>query len=156
MTIAFGRPWRFIAFLMNFNAAALSRVLVTKDSNTALDSPPEVAHLAVDLHVDLVETPMPMGELAHVLDPLSADLAGEHRAEPVSPQPHGLVTNVDAALEQQVLDVAQGQGETDLKHDHQPDHLGRGVEPAKRVVGFLLAGHPARLNSIPYGPVHLR
>jgi hypothetical protein len=44
---------------------------------------------------------------AHVLDPLPADLAGEHRAEPVPPQPHRLMADVDAALEQQVLDVPQ-------------------------------------------------
>ena len=74
-----------------------------------IDGAPEVAHLAAHLHVDLVEMPLPMGELAHTVDPPTADLAGEHRAEPAPPQPHGLVANVDAALEQQILDVAQRQ-----------------------------------------------
>jgi hypothetical protein len=32
--MAFGRPWRFMAFLMNFNAAALSLFFVTNDSST--------------------------------------------------------------------------------------------------------------------------
>ena len=75
-----------------------------------VDSPPEIAHLAVDLHVDLVKMPAPVGVGAHVLDPLPADLAGEHRAEAVPPEPHGLMADVDAALEQEILDVAQRQG----------------------------------------------
>lgn len=39
-----------------------------------VDGPPEVAHLAVDLHVDRVEVPPPVGERAHPLDALPADL----------------------------------------------------------------------------------
>ena len=35
VTIALGDPWRFRAFLMNFSAAALSLVSVTKDSSTS-------------------------------------------------------------------------------------------------------------------------
>jgi hypothetical protein len=45
-----------------------------------IDGPPEVAHLAIDPHVDLVEMPTPVGVGPHVLDPLSSDLGGEHRA----------------------------------------------------------------------------
>ena len=33
-----------------------------------------------------------------------ARLRGEHRAEPVAPEPHRLTTNIDATLGQQVLD----------------------------------------------------
>ena len=71
---------------------------------------PEVAHLAIDFHVDLVEAPPPVGVAPHPVDPLLADLGGEHRAEPVPPKPHRLLADVDATLEQQVLDVAQRQG----------------------------------------------
>jgi hypothetical protein len=45
----------------------------------------------------------------HALDALSADLVGEHRTEPVPPEAHRLVADVDAALEQQVLDVPKRQ-----------------------------------------------
>jgi len=48
-----------------------------------------------------------VSELAHVMHPLAADLAGEHWPEPGPPKPYRLVTYVYAALEQQVLDVAQ-------------------------------------------------
>jgi len=36
-----------------------------------------------------------------------AHLRGKHLAEPVPPEPHRLMTNVDATLGQQVLDLAQ-------------------------------------------------
>ena len=53
-----------------------------------VDRPPQVAHLAIDLHVHLVETPPPMGMLAHRLDTLVADFAGGpkrfHRSRTVS------------------------------------------------------------------------
>ena len=38
-----------------------------------------------------------------------ANLAGEHRAKPVPPEPDCLVADVDPALGQQILDVAQRQ-----------------------------------------------
>ena len=84
-----------------------------------------VAHLGVDTDVDFVEMPAPVGVGPHVMNALSADLGGEHRAEPVPPKPHRLVADVDAALEQQVLDVAQRQRVADVHHHHQPDDLGR-------------------------------
>ena len=74
-----------------------------------VDGAPEVVHLADDLHVDLVEMPPPMSEGPHPLDPLPADLGGEHRAEPVPPEPHRLVADVDAALGQQVLHIPERQ-----------------------------------------------
>jgi len=63
--------------------------------------------LAIDLHVDLVEVPPPVGVCPHPTDPLAADLSGEHRAEPVPSEPYRLVADVDPALGQQILDVAQ-------------------------------------------------
>jgi len=50
---------------------------------------------------------MPGRERPHPIDPFAADLSGEHWPEPVPPEPHGLITNVDAALGQEVLDVSQ-------------------------------------------------
>jgi len=49
-------------------------------------------------------------EAPHVADPLAADRAGEHRAEPVPPVPHRLMTEVDVTLEQQVFDVLSDSG----------------------------------------------
>ncbi len=36
-----------------------------------------------------------------------SDLGGKQRAEPVPPEPYRLVADIDTALEQQVLDLAQ-------------------------------------------------
>jgi len=55
--------------------------------------------------------------------------------------PDGFMADIDAALVQQVLDVAQRQRETHVHHDRQADDLGAGSEIAKR--GGL--AHPAKL-----------
>jgi hypothetical protein len=36
-----------------------------------------------------------------------ADLGREHRTKPVPPEPHRLVTDIDAAFKEQVLDLLQ-------------------------------------------------
>ena len=66
-----------------------------------------------------------MAEPAHRVHALAPNIAGKHWPEPVPPEPHGLVTHVDAALEQQILDVAQRQWEPDVYQHDQPDDLGR-------------------------------
>jgi hypothetical protein len=83
-----------------------------------IDRSPEIVHLAVDFHVDLVEVPAPMTEASHAVYPLPADIAGKEWPKPVPPLAHRLMANVDAALEQQVLDVPQGEWETHVHHYH--------------------------------------
>jgi hypothetical protein len=63
-----------------------------------INSAPEIVFHAVDLHENLVEMPASMAEIPHRLDPATADLGRENRAEPVPPEPHRLVRDVDAAL----------------------------------------------------------
>ena len=89
-----------------------------------IDRSPEVHHLAVELDVHLVEVPAPMPEPAHSADPLPADVRGEQRTEAVPPMPHRLVADVDAAFEQQVLNITQRERKADIHHHHQPDHFG--------------------------------
>lgn len=48
---------------------------------------------------------LPLRDLAHMVGPTNADLAGEHRTEPVDPAPHALVADIDAALVQKVFDI---------------------------------------------------
>ena len=45
------------------------------------------------------------------------------------PEPHGLVADFDAALVQQVFDVAQRQREPDIHHHRQADDFGARLEP---------------------------
>jgi hypothetical protein len=65
-----------------------------------------------------------MAEAAHAADPLAADVGREQRPEPVLPEPHGFVANIDAALEQQILHVPQRRREPNVHHHHKADHLG--------------------------------
>ena len=80
-----------------------------------IDRTPKVVHLAVDLHVDLIEMPVPLCVSPHCINPLLTDLGSEHRPEPVPPKSHRLVADVDATLREQILDVSQrkrGNGRT--------------------------------------------
>jgi hypothetical protein len=56
--------------------------------------------LTIDPDEILTEVPAPVRECPHPIDPVAADLGGKYRPEPVPPEPHGLKTNVDAALGQ--------------------------------------------------------
>src|SRR5690606_28835863 len=81
-------------------------------------------------HENLVEMPAPSAR-AHALDAPLADLAGEHRPEPMPPEPHGLVADVDAAFVQQVFDTPQRERKADVHHHRQADDLGRRLEVAE-------------------------
>ena len=70
------------------------------------------------------------------------DLCGEHRAEPVPPEPYRLVADIDTALEQQVLDLAQRQRVPDIHHHREANDFGRTIEIAEGIF------HPLRLGSI--------
>jgi hypothetical protein len=85
---------------------------------------PQVNHLAVELHVHLVQVPTPVPKASHSADPLAANVSGEQRPEPVPPVPNGFVANVDAALEQKVFDVAQAERKPNVHHHDQPYRLG--------------------------------
>lgn len=63
-------------------------------------------------------------EAAHAKYPLAPDFRREHRPEPVPPEPHCLVANVNPTFEQQVLNVAQAERKPDIHQHHQADHLG--------------------------------
>jgi len=75
--------------------------------------------------------PAPLAAAPHPVDPAFPDLGGEHRAEPVTPEPHRLMADLDAVFVQQVFDVAQRQRETDVHHNRQTDDLGARLEIAE-------------------------
>lgn len=56
------------------------------------------------------------------------------------------MTDVDAALEEQVLDVPPRQRESDVHHHHEADRFGRGVEIAEWTGGFARAWHGLTLS----------
>jgi len=111
-----------------------------------IDGAPEVDHLAIELHVHLVEVPLPLPEVPHPVHPLTPDVRGEKWPEPVPPMAHGLVADVDAALEQQVFNVSQAEREAHIHQHHQPDHLRRRMEIAERAGGLARAWHAGALR----------
>ena len=96
---------------------------------------------AIDLHEDLVQVPAP-ARIRMVLNAPFPDLCGEHRAEPVPPEPYRLVADINTALEQQVLDLAQRQRLPDIHHHREANDFGRTIEIAEGIF------HPLRLGSI--------
>ena len=67
---------------------------------------PEVMRLSIDPDEDLVQVPTPVRKRPMVKASLP-DLVGEHRTETIPPEPYRLVANVDAPLEQNILDLSQ-------------------------------------------------
>lgn len=103
-------PWRLRVLFINRKScgfiAGFSDVTL-EDLTFVIDRTPEVHHLAVQLHVHFIKVPFPMAEAPHPAGPLLADIGSEQRTEPVPPQPHCLVTQIDPALEQQIFHVPQ-------------------------------------------------
>ena len=95
----------FIGVMVSFKRSPYkfqSSLLVPGPGNGAfehfafvIDGSPEVVLFAIDLHEHLVEVPAPAAR-SHALDPLIADLRGEHWPEPVPPEPHRFLADVDA------------------------------------------------------------
>ena len=72
-----------------------------------INRPPEIVFHAVDLHENFVEMPASLPEIPHRLDTTAPDLGLEDGAEPVPPEPHRFVGDIDAALVKQVLHIPQ-------------------------------------------------
>ena len=105
----------FVTFLRDIGFQYLALVI---------HSTPQIMPFAVDLHKHLVEVPAPVPKAAHPVDALPADVCCEQWAEPVPPEPHRLVADVDSALEQQVFDIAQRQWKANIHHHDKPDDFG--------------------------------
>src|ERR1039457_3524366 len=91
-----------------------------------IDGSPEIAELAIDLHENLIQMPAPLRIAAQMRYPLLTDLGSEDGAKPVPPKPDCLVADVDPALGQKILDVAQRQRVLHIHHHRQADYLWRG------------------------------
>ena len=116
---------RFAQELQSCLFVPLFRDIAFKNLSFVIDRPPQIMRLAVDLHKHLIEVPAPMAEALHTAHSLSPDIRSEHRSKAIPPQPHGLVTNVNSTLEQQILDVPKREREADVHHHDQADDLRR-------------------------------
>ena len=71
------------------------------------------------------------------------DLAGEYRTEPVPPETHRLMADIDAALKQQIFNLPQRQRIADVHHHRKADDLGRAIEITEGILhhGMLRNAH---------------
>ena len=81
-----------------------------KDFTFVIDRPPEPHALAADPHRHLIQVPSSCG-----LGSGSPKILGEETAKLQGPTANRLITGVDAALGQHLLDIAKAQGEPKIQ-----------------------------------------
>ena len=105
-----------------------------------VDSPPEVQALAADRHEKFVQMP----RIADGPRPTS-ESSRVGRTERLAPLADGLVRHRDAALGEEVFDVAEAEGESVLEPDRVADDRGR--EPVAEIVRDV-GRHPASVPAV--------
>ena len=85
--------------------------------------------------------PLPLGMLTHVGGALRSDLAGEDRAEPIDPEPHAFMADIDPTLVKKVFNISKREWEPDIHHHRELDDFRRRLKVAKRILV-----HPRRLD----------
>ena len=90
------------------------------DLAVLVDGPPEVLTLATNGHEELVEMPRVADRPGPMPEP-----PGEREAEGLAPVPNGFVRDADAAVREEVFDVAEAQGEAVVEPDGVADDGGR-------------------------------
>lgn len=103
----------------------------------ALGGTSKIVLHAVDPHEHLAEAPAPMRERPHRLGPAATDLGRKDGAKPPPPEARRLVRDIDTALVQKVLDVAQRKWVANVHYYREADDLGRCLEIAENVSAEL-------------------
>src|SRR5208337_4703306 len=96
-----------------------------EDLAFGVNRPPEVDHAAVDFQIDLVQMPSRVRFRATL-----SQIGRDHRSELVHPTPNRLVRHRHSAFRQQIFDVAQAEGEPEVKPYRLLNDLGREAIPA--------------------------
>ena len=97
-----------------------------------VNGPPEKEAFIVYPDENLVEMPGPVREV-RVLHALLPDRPREHGPKAVPRKSNRLMRYVNAALVEQILDVAKREREPDIHHHRKADYLGRSFEILVRV-----------------------
>src|SRR5947208_6578878 len=118
MTVG-AKPCRFSSFLSSFTAAALAPRLDhdVEHFAFAVDRPPHVHAPACDRDDHLIEVPL----IVRCRSP-APEIARDSRSKLQHPSTDGLVTYLQPALRQQILDITVAQGEAQVEPDRVPDH----------------------------------
>lgn len=92
-----------------------------QDFAFVIDGAPEIVQITIDANEDLIKVPSPLWVRTQGSRPLLTDQTGEAWAEPVPPDPDGLMAHVNAALMQQILDLSQRKRKSDVHHHRDTD-----------------------------------
>src|SRR5260221_10623955 len=84
------------------------------------NGPPHVHAPACDRDDHLIEVPL----IVRCRSP-APEVARDSRSKLQHPSPDGLVTDLQPALRQQILDITVAQGEAQVEPHRVPDHIGR-------------------------------
>src|SRR5713101_8181666 len=117
------KPCRFSSFLSSFTAAALSRLGWTMTSST---SPSLSTARHMYMRRPAIETTISSRcPLIVRCRSLAPEVARDSRSKLQHPSADGLVTDLQPALRQQILDITVAQGEAQVEPDRVPDHKRR-------------------------------
>ena len=119
-----------------------------QDFSFVIHGPPKIMRLAIDLHENLIQVPLPV-RVRMTIDPTFPKISSKQRSKPVPPKANCLVADLDAAFMQQILHIPQRQRETHIHHHRQADDLWRRLEIPKGAVfchSQTLRDIPARLK----------
>lgn len=84
--------------------------------------------LAIEFYEYLVEVPTPIRVATVLVDVPFPELSREDRINPVSPEPHRLMSDVNAGLKQKILHFPQLKRIADVQHYRDAVHLWRAVK----------------------------
>ncbi len=115
-----------------------------------IDSSPKIMSLPIDFHEHLVQMPAPLAR-SHGRNTPFSYLRREHWTEAMPPVSHRFMTDIDAALVQEILDISKGQRKPHVQHHRQADDLRTGFEVAEWGAFCHLGklrNRPARLKPI--------
>lgn len=120
-------PHRFLEeFQCGFLVSGL-RDKAFQNFTLVVDRALEVVLLAIELHENLVEMPLPVAR-SHPLDLALLGPGGEHRLEPVPPKSNSFVADLVTAYVEQIHDVSQRKRKPHIAHHRQANDLGARLE----------------------------
>ena len=90
-----------------------------------IDGAPQIVFNPVDLDENFVEMPPPMAKSSRRVKAISADLRSGNRPEPVPPEPHRLMRDVDPTIMKQVFHIPQRKRIADIHHHRQPENCSK-------------------------------
>jgi hypothetical protein len=127
MTIG-AEPCRFSSFLSSFNAAAFASRLDhdVEHFAFAVDRPPHIHAPAYDRDDHLIDVPFTVWCRSP-----APKVARYSQSKLQHPSPDSLVSDVQIALRQQILDITIAQGEAQVEPDRVPDHNWRKAVAAR-------------------------